>query len=316
MKKILLASTVLAMTSTLASAEISFSGYGRFGLDYNSAATGTESETQVNMRMRVNINMSVETDAGIEFGGRIRLQYTDGNSSSTLSPAYLYAEASGFRMEIGNANTAFDSAALMYNAEIGYLDRSFGDPQFTFYSFASTSYGGESDRMGYFVSYSVGDLNARISLVDPDQTFSGDDPELSVSADYAFGPVTVSAAYADNGEGVASRDHLFLGAEYGFNDVGNVGILYNEFNTVGTTLDSSRVTLYGNYTFDAITVAAYVASDDADSEVDGESSGPKTTDTAYGLGVSYDLGGARAAFDIHQDYSEETIAGLGVRFDF
>jgi hypothetical protein len=32
--------------------------------------------------------------------------------------------------------------------------------------------------------------------------------------------------------------------------------------------------------------------------------------------VDYDLGGARLSGDIHRSYTKDTIAGLGVRFDF
>ena len=88
MKKILLSTALLSATAGMAAAEVSFSGYGRFGLDY---VEGRAVETQVAMRLRFNINAKVETDSGVTFGGRIRLQYTDGNDASTVSPAYVYA---------------------------------------------------------------------------------------------------------------------------------------------------------------------------------------------------------------------------------
>ena len=119
--------------------------------------------------------------------------------------------------------------------------------------------------------------------------------------------MTVAAAYVDNAKSEATAESLFLGAEYAINDAANVGILYFDYDEFGGANDSARVTLYGNYTFDAITVAGYVANDDQTG---------LASDIAYGLGVSYDLGGARAAFDIHSNYDENTIAGLGVRFDF
>lgn len=310
MKKILLASTVLAMTSTLASAEISFSGYGRFGLNYND---GDTAKTTVVHRMRVNINGSVETDAGVKFGGRIRIQSSSGQTFSefSYSQSYVYAEMSGFRVEVGNANTAYDSAALMYNSEIGFSDRSYGDPNGDYFGFESIGFnyndGASDDRQGALLTYSVGDLNLRLSSIDPDQTDSvGSDTETGVSADYKFGAVTLSAAYVDHAHG-DDATAAFVGAEFAFNDAGNVGILYFDYDDTGTTFDSTRVTIYGNYTLGATTVAAYVANDDETT---------LATDTAYGLGVSYDLGGARAAFDIHSNYDEETIAGLGVRFDF
>jgi outer membrane protein OmpU len=321
MKRMLLATTVLALTAPMAVAEISFSGYGRFGLNYNSDAVFNES--QIDMRMRINIDGSVETDSGITFGGRIRLQYDENTVSDNdsdglvsndragaqLSPAMLYATGFGVRVEVGNANTAYDSVALMYNSEIGYLDRGFGDPNGNYFSFNSTPYGSEEiNRMGLFVSYSAGGFNGRISLVDPDQTGAVvDEEELSLSVDYAFGQATVAAAYVDNAAGVENAQALFLGAEYAVSDAANIGLLYFDYDEDLDANDSVRVTLYGNYTMDAITFKGYVATDDQDG---------LANDTAYGLGVDYDLGGARLSGDIHRSYAEETIAGLGVRFDF
>jgi outer membrane protein OmpU len=325
MKKVLLATTALLMTAAGASAEVSLSGYGRFGLDYveNLSPTSTTEETQINMRMRVNIDGSVETDSGITFGGRVRLQWTDGSDGATLSPAMLYASGAGFRLEVGNANTAYDSAALMYNSEIGYLDRSLGDPNGDFFSFASTPGdwdGGAAtnNRMGLFMSYSVDALNVRVSYVDPSQVSPNSDEELGLSADYNFGQFTVSGAIVDNAAGDGDADALFLGAEYALNDATNIGILYFDYNSGIDDLDSQRVTLYANYTMGALTYKGYVATDDAvaGSEDDLADGILYTNDVAFGLGVDYDLGGARLSGDIHRNYNEQTIVGLGVRFDF
>lgn len=313
MKKILLATTLLAASASVAAADVKLSGYGRFGLDYNDGAAPGTSDTQVNMRLRLNIDASVETDSGVRFGGRVRLQYTDGQDGAELSPAMLYATYEGFRLEVGNANTAIDSVALMFDSEIGYLNRSFGNPIGNFYAFESGPYStAEVDRMGVFASYSVNGVNLRISYIDPNQTASslpiagaGSSEELSVSADYKFNQFTVAAAYADGAAGVDGDTALFLGAAYAISDVANVGLLYNKAE-IGA-LDQERITLYGNYTMDAFTFRAYVANDDHPLNA---------TDTAYGLGVDYDLGGARLGADIHRDYNEDTIAGLGVRFDF
>ncbi|KAF0137855.1 MAG: porin [Xanthobacteraceae bacterium] len=312
MKKALLATTALLMTAAGASAEISLSGFGRFGLDHNSGAAAGTAKTQINMRMRVNIDGSVETDSGVKFGGRIRLQYNDGDTAAALSPAMLYAAFSGVRFEIGNANTAYDSAALMYNSEIGYLDRGFGDPNGNYYSFSTGAYSGaETNRMGMMVAYSAGAFNVRLSYVTPDQTVStlpaGTSEEVGISADYNFGQFTVSAAYADNAAGVSGESVAFLGAEYAVSSAANVGLLWFEYNALAAASDSTRVTLYGNYKVNAYTIKGYVATDDQ---------AGLATDVAYGLGVDYDLGGARVAGDIHRNYANDTIVGLGVRFDF
>ena len=301
MKKILLSTALLSATAGMAAAEVSFSGYGRFGLDY---IEGRAQETQVSMRLRFNINAKVETDAGVTFGGRIRMQYTDGNTAAGLSPAYVYAEYEGFRVEVGNANTAFDSTALMYNSEMGFLDSSAGDPIGSYYGFSSGAYSGaEANRMGIFAAYSVGDLNVRLSYITPDQgTAVSIAEETSISADYKFGAITVAAAYAKDAAGIADNDKIFVGAEYGFNDVGNVGILYFQDDLPDDTL----ITLYGNYTFDAVTVKAYV----------GFSEDLGTEDTSYGIGADYDLGGARLSGSIQSDFDGDMFGDVGVRFDF
>ena len=308
MKKILLATTVLALTAPLAAADgLELSGYGRFGLDYNSDAPVGTPDSQINMRMRVNIDGSKTTDSGVTFGGRIRLQYQDGQDGAALSPAMLYATYEGLRVEVGNSNTAIDSAALMFNSEIGYLNRSFGNPIGGFYAFESGPYGaGEEDRMGVFASYSISGFNLKASYINPDQTDSTTDPEVSIAADYNFGQFTIAAAYADNAGGADGDQVTYVGAEYALSDIANVGLLYFNDDPAGAG-NVERVTLYGNYKIDAMTLRGYVANDN---NVD------NLTDTAFGLGVDYDLGGARLGADIHRNYAESTIVGLGVRFDF
>ena len=71
------------------------------------------------------------------FGGRIRLQWDQGDDDADLSPAMMYVSYGGLRVEVGNANTAFDAAALLYASEIGFQARSFGDPIGDFFAFAS-----------------------------------------------------------------------------------------------------------------------------------------------------------------------------------
>lgn len=318
MKKILLTSTLLVASAGMAAADVKISGYGRFGLDYYSAPGVGFKKSVINSRLRMNIDASTETDSGVTFGGRIRLQWNSGSSNTVAAPGLLYASYEGMRLEVGNANTAYDSAALMYNSEIGYLDRGLGDPGGTFYSYTSGGFGADTNRMGVFASYSVGDFNARVSYITPDQTLKnlgvGIEDEYSLSMDYKFGAITVSAAGAWNGGSVDGNNLFFVGAEYALNDAANIGLLYfdngDSNGPVVPDVDGRRITLYGNYTMGAITYKGYIANDDA------PKSATKTTDTAFGIGVDYDLGGARLSGDIHRDYAEETIAGIGVRFNF
>ena len=40
------------------------------------------------------------------------------------------------------------------------------------------------------------------------------------------------------------------------------------------------------------------------------------TDNSFGIGVNYDLGGARLGASLQRDYQERVTADMGVRFDF
>lgn len=343
MKKALLASAALLSGVGVAYAEdgVSFSGNGRFGLEFSDPNVG-DSETRLDVRLRFNINATKETDAGVTFGGRIRLQYDDGTgylSSVTtttttdpvsgavttvttetangggarLSAAYVYAEASGFRVEVGNANSAYDSAGLMYNSEVGtgYYGSSFGNPLGNYYGFSSGPYGAaESDRMGIYTQYVFGDFVARLSWITPDQNADEVDDEISVSFDYTTGPFSVSLAAAQNGGGQADNDLFFLGAQYAINDTANVGILFNDNGETGGGLDvGTTVTLYGNVAFDAWTVQGYLTSIDSD-DIEYEE------DMAIGVGANYDLGGASIGGSIESGFDGGTFAKLGVSFSF
>lgn len=317
MKKILLSTALLSATAGMAAAEVSFSGYGRFGVNYDSGRE--EDEVQVFQRLRFNINAKTETDSGVTFGGRIRLQSDSGRSEATLNTAYVYAEYEGFRLEVGNSNAAVDSLDLAFASEIGAGDFSEGGPLFVYEEYQSRSFGSDNNRMGVFASYSVGDFNGRISYIQRDQTDGeSSSDEVAVSADYVFGAIKVEAAYADNAGGLEDAQYFFVGAQYSINDVANVGLLYADAQdvVVGSDVitgadiigDANKVTLYANYTFDAIQIEGYVASLDSDVETE--------EDVSYGIGVNYDLGGARLSSGILQDFDGETQFDAGVRFDF
>lgn len=314
MNKLLLTTALLAATAGAASAEITLSGSGRFGLIYNDSAAVGESSTTLSYRLRVNVDAKFEADNGVTYGGRIRFQNTDDSeviavdsgvsflgNAATFSPAMLYVEASGVRVEVGNANTAIDSVALMYNPEIGFTESSYGDPQGSFFSFSSGAY--QQNRVGIYAAYSVSGVNLKASYVQSDQIDSTDDAnETSVAADYTTGQFTVAAAYADKGAGIAGNYVTFVGVAYAINDAANVGLNYNDN---GTSALGKTTTIYGNYTTNGITFAGYVSDSDA-----------AGADTAYGLGASYDLGGATLAGAIHSGFDGTTWADLGVRMSF
>lgn len=339
MKKVLIATTALVASAGFAAADVTISGYGRTAIDYVEDRGEGVNDTQIETRVRMNIDASASSDAGVDFGARVRLQYDDGQSNSTLSPAYLYVSASGLKVYVGNVPTAFDSAGLLYESEVGLISRSFGNPSGPFYAFSTSGYGGginetcllegnavadcvdfsSRNRMGVAAEYSVGDFTGRLSYVDPDQTASslglGRDEEISVSVDYKWNQIHLSAAAVQSGGGIDGADQYFLGAYYTIAGTDN-GIGLNWIDngswtskTDGTEYDFGKtIVLYGDYVVAPMTtISAYVANNDAEGN---------ETDTAYGLGAKYDLGGAYLAGSIERGYDKNMRADMGVRFDF
>lgn len=341
MKKALLATTALVLSAGVAAADVTISGYGRTGIIYyeNTAAQDTLglNETQVASRLRMNLDASTETDSGVEFGARFRLQWNQGEDTTGSNPAKIWARAQGLTVEVGNVDTAMDSAGLIYATDLGSYDRSgafgprVGYSAFAggYYAYAAQDYDSENNRVGVAATYSFGDLTVRASYVNPDQASDlgiGEEKEFGISADYTWdNRLELSGAYTANAGGVDGRDIFFLGARYAVLDNARIGLNYanaDDYAVSATGGDGGLSTssansfgqtfaIYGDYTLaDGLTnIEAYVANNDGDWP-------GKETDNAFGIGVNYDLGGARLGASIHRDYSELVSVDAGVRFEF
>ncbi|WP_187792527.1 porin [Paracoccus amoyensis] len=343
MKKALIASTALVLTAGVAAADVTISGYGRTGVIYYEDAAGRglggegSNETQVISRLRMNIDASTSSDQGVDFGARFRLQWDqNAENEGQLNAGKLWVTSNGFTVEVGNIDTAFDSAGLMYASELGSYDFSAGgNPLGDFFAYESNSLA-DPEYNGVRVVYSVGDLTVQASYVDPDQSgvdyfdIDGDGiidavstegrdgkEEIGFAVDYVWNErLELSAAAVLNGNGFDDNDQYFVGARYAVMDNARIGLNYydngdvywinHEDNDLGKT-----ITLYGDYTLaDGLTnIEAYIANNSGDWDA-------KETDNSFGIGVNYDLGGARLGASLQRDYNERVTADMGVRFDF
>lgn len=345
MKKALIASTALVLTAGAAAADVTISGYGRTGVVYyeDSQLTGTDLEngisgndTQVISRLRMNIDAATSTDQGVDFGARFRIQWDqNGDNAGELNAGKLYVTSSGLTVEIGNVDTALDSAGLLYATELGAFDRSVGGNALgSFFAYESEAYADE-DRLGIAAFYALEGLEARFSYVDPDQTGLIEDTDLfgdvkeeySLSIDYTWNErLELSAGAALNGGGNDDHDVYFVGARYAVMENARIGLNWVDNGDAGspvglTSSDAefdplnddlgSTVALYGDYTLaDGLTnIEAYIANNSGDWAA-------KETDNSFGIGVNYDLGGARLGASLQRDYQERVTADMGVRFDF
>ncbi|UAB88431.1 porin [Ruegeria sp. SCSIO 43209] len=335
MKKVLFATTALIATASVAAAEVKFSGYGRFGLGYledrtgtvdaigGGEATGVETdETILVSRFRLNIDGIVETDGGVRFEGRVRLQADEdaGNgeaNSAGLNGARFSVIFGGLRVDAGNVAGSFDNLANYYGNEPG-LESFIGQYSGVDYDFLAYSSTG-SGANAVFFQYAVGDFAFGASYDQrtfADEAVAGADTDdadrWDISATYTFGNVTAALAYGQtSGLGDADKQSLTvltLGAEFG--DFS--GTLFVADDDVAN--DDRNGTAYGlsaAYNLGAATTLTFAYGDgSADDDLQ-----------QYGIGAIYDLGGGASlrggiGNQKRGDGDSQLRADFGAQFNF
>ncbi len=364
MKKVLFATTALVATASVAAAEVRFSGYGRFGIGYyedrtatltrtvtsgttvttiTTASGGTDTttitlttttqvegtrtdETILVSRFRLNIDGVAETDSGVQFSARVRLQadedFATGEANSAgLNGARFSVIYEGLRVDAGNVSGAFDNLPNYYGNEPG-LENFVGQYAAVDYGFLGYSSTGSGSNAVFF-QYAVGDFafgasydqKTVIALSDPSDpttSFTSDRDRWDVSVQYSFDNITAALAYgqtsaADGGD-KDTLTVLTLGGEWG--DFS--GTLFVADDDVAN--DAQNGTAYGlsaAYNIGAATTLTFAYGD-----------GSADNDTqAYGIGAIYDLGGgASLRGGIGQskagDGDSRLRADFGAQFNF
>jgi outer membrane protein OmpU len=305
MKKILVATTALIATTGMAAAEISFGGFGRFGVLYEE--NGAE-ETQIESRFRLTVTGTTETDSGIKFGGRIRVEANDGDQDSLgggngFGGAGFWAETGGFRMDVGNTSDVLDSGdAFSYGGTgvsfIGNIDQGGNVGTKKKDGFGA----GGADQTTVKVRYNVGDLTLAASYSDDDT--AGDGASTQVGVGYTFGDYRVGAVYGNGG--VAGSDDFkqwAIGFGATFGDLALNGIVFdNNIDGEDTVIGMSAA-----YQVSSATALQFAVS----------TGGKKTNDTTFGIGASHSLGGGVSiSGGVGSLASGNTYADLGVKFNF
>ncbi len=350
MKKVLFATTALVATASVAAADVTFSGYGRFGVLYQSGSdatpesadaqarrddvvearslvnsatteaglidaesnlqdaisgaqgtsgtTGVDSSTDITSRFRLQIDATAESDMGVTFGARVRLEGEERDAELGLRPQFngvrYFARSGGLEVGVGNIFGALEFMPGMYPIDLGLTGHNYDYTAYGTGGADAYSSGGlgASGSNGVEVLYSVGDFSMHISASDRNDRVAGYaaytwsgwtfalgaqdsnsslDTDLVASVGGSFGIADVTLAYADNGD---SGDHFVLAGRF---DVGA-----------------------------ATNVEVYVADADA------------WNDTGFGIDFNHDLGGGtslRGGVSTGGS-SEATLVDMGVRFNF
>ncbi len=318
MKKVLFATTALVATAGVAAADVTFGGYGRFGILYleNSGLDGVfgtaddTDSTDLTHRFRLQIDATAESDAGVTVGARVRIQQNNtangGNNSGTgINGVRYFARSGGLEMGVGNIYGALEFMPGMYPIDLGLTGLGY---DYTAYNFRGDAYssGGAGPNNGIEVLYSAGDLSVHVSYSDSTGIFTndagvivaGDRDRLAAHIAYTWSGWTFALAAQDSEDASDTEFAATVGGSFGPADV---TLAYADNGTGGDFW-----VLAGRVDVGAATdIEAYVA----DHEF--------APDTGYGIDVNHDLGGGVSLRGgVAKLTSGATRADAGVRFNF
>lgn len=312
MKKILLASTALIATAGVAAADISLSGSGRFGLSYLEGRedAGARDDTVLYSRLRINIDASTETDGGVEFGARLRIQAlndADNNeqSAATLNGARFSVAYGGLEVYVGNTGGAIDNMKFRSGNEPGALFEAGQGVARNYGGFGYSSGGDGANAL--YTTYAVGDVLVGAGY---DDTATGEEVDAFIT--YTMGNFGATLAYGQRtATGEDDEDTFILGLDYNVGDLNLTAIIGDEdVNGAGTTTDATLSdTFYGisaNYAISSATAIQFAY---------GDGSGSADTDNV-GIGATHSLGGGVTLAGGAGQVGDDTYASVGVRLNF
>jgi outer membrane protein OmpU len=298
MKKILLATTVLAASAGFAAADVAVSGSARMGITNQNHAAGTNgivnstNEVEFTQRLRIVFSASGETDGGLTFGGSVRNDQNGvGNTSNPDSTVFI-SGAFG-KITMGDVSGAPDSIVGQVSG-VGLT--SLG-------SLNEIAYLGNTKTAALY-TYSTGALTFGLGLGQP----TGADSAISAAIKYSTDAYSVALGYEDTTAqkrtsilGSATFSGVTLKAKFASNDV----------LTAGQTKKSAYA-LSADYAMSGVNLTAFFSS----------GAGYRTTDfdgvEAYGVGASYDLGGGASVNGgiAKANDGSDTVYDLGVKMSF
>ena len=297
MKKVLFATTALIATAGMAAADVSFGGYGRFGVLYNDANVGDE--TNVTSRFRLQIDATAESDSGVVFGARARIQQNEsdaiaeaGNSGTGINGVRFFAKFGGVEVAVGNIYGALEWMPGQYPIDLGLTGLGY---EYTAYAFNADAYSsggaGSAGSNGVEVLYSAGDFSAHLSASDTNDRIAG-------YVAYTFSGWTVALGAQDSN---SAADTDWTASISGSLGIADIALAYADNGTNG-----DHVVLAGKFDVGASTnIEAYVADADAYAE------------TSLGVDFNHDLGGGTSLRGGVARLGNDSVrADLGVRFNF
>ncbi|NJS38489.1 MAG: porin [Rhodobacteraceae bacterium] len=296
MKKVLLATSILAATAGFAAAEVTLSGSARMGVidDFGADNTGFTS------RARVVFTLSGETDGGLSFGATFRADNASAANSGDAGEVFI-SGAFG-KLTMGD----IDGAAQQVVGNVDGVGLT-GLSDLNEAVYLGAGDGGSDPTAAY--EYSSGAFTGIISATNPDnnQGALGTDLDstLALGVKYATDAYTVALGYEDADGDVS---HIILGASATF---GAISLKANYGQASVGAVDADQYHLSATYSADALSVTAFYTDEE-------DFVGLGGSGKAYGLGASYDLGGGAKVVGGYakNDTADTSAVDLGVSFSF
>jgi outer membrane protein OmpU len=328
MKKVLLASTALALSAGVAAADVRLSGDARMGLQYNSANAVS---TTIEKRFTLNIDGSTTTDGGVTLGARLRIR-SDENTGSSTNGARVFARFGGLTVAAGNILGAIESMPNLYgpvtplqmtgngfHSMITNVDRGAGPGaigtggvnQFGWDSYSSRGNAGTASGDGIEVIYTMGDFtfHASYSADSLRGVAGGGNVRAAAYGAYKFSGWTLAVGIQDSNVVADEQEDILAATISG--KVGNfdVGLGYAQNGKGANKVD--KVALNVGVTLDnGLGLVAHVANQNF-------SGAGVTNPTTFGIGARYGLGGgAFISGGIQTTERGATRADLGLSFNF
>lgn len=290
MKKVLLASTILAFSAGAAAAEMSLGGEANMGVKYQE---GAADELVVHYEVDFAIIGSGETDNGLTFGASL-----DVDDPGGVSDGEVFVSGNFGTLTVGNVDQANDGFGI---ADIGFDGIGVDDDAESIKNAAATA------DINY--EYSFGDfgvlLAADSSSEDVGIAFTYSGPSFSGGIGYVSNESTAP------GETIAGE----LGVTFG--DIGANLYAADWSGPAGTSATAFGVDV--SYSLGALTLIAAVGSLDIDAASIAALGGlGVTVDSGedFGVGASYDLGGGATLAGGVGEVNGDLVADFGITMSF
>jgi len=292
MKKILLATSALAMTASFAAAEVSVSGSAGAGSISGAAGAGNmaaDVKSKVWAGIDVNFSGSVTTDSGItvsvseDIGGGDLADYADkeinAQTGSMETPAVSIAfGATKITIEENAIDDVYDDD---HHGDIG-VSTSLGGASISVVYKANDNGGAANKSTSYSVGYTMGDVALSVAGTDNDGDSSGS--AMMWSATYTMGDMTLGLSSDNNGTAASTTE-----GSVSYNVGGGLSVSLAADDADGW--DASA-------TYAAGALTATYATDEA---------------SAWEADVKYDLGGG-VSINAAADYNETSVIGINFSF--